>query len=114
MLDDILTVISLGRRVLNTVRTLKNDVDSFQADKANAQRPHIQLEALDKRTGDLEMLAREQNERLREIEHSLKDALVATEAVAERAGTIYWMAFAACALSVPALILSVLSLVLRR
>lgn len=114
MLDDILTVISLGRRVLNTVRTLKRDVDSFQPSRPAAEHPRAQLEALDKRTGDLEMLAREQNERLREIEHSLKDALIATEAVAERAGTIYWMAFAACVLSVPALILSVLSLALRR
>jgi hypothetical protein len=114
MLDDILTAISLGRRVLNTVRTLKGDVESFQSNKSEVHKTGLELNALDKRMGDLEMLARQQDERLRELEHSVKDALIATEAVAARAGTIYWMAFAACALSVPALILSVLSLVLRR
>jgi hypothetical protein len=67
------------------------------------------MEALNKRTDELELLAKEHDDRLREIENSLKDALTATEAVARRAGTIFWVAVAGCALSVPALVLSLLS-----
>lgn len=114
MLEDIWTAISVGRRVLKTIGVLKNDVDSFRSDKAKSEQHHSQMEALDKRTSDLENLAKEQDDRLRKIESSLKDALIATEAVAARAGTIYWMALVACALSVPALALSVISFFLHR
>jgi hypothetical protein len=114
MIEDIWMAISLGRRVLQTVGALKKDVDSFRSGRAKAQEHFAQMEALDKRTGDLEKLSKEQDDRLRQIENSLKDALIATEAVAERAGTIYWMALAACVVSAPAFVLSVISLVLLR
>jgi hypothetical protein len=114
MLENIWTVIAIGHRVVKTLGVLKKDVESFQSGNARARAQFAQMEALDKRTGELELLAKEQDNRLREIENSLKDALIATEAVAQRAGTIFWMAVAGCALSVPALVISLLSFVLRR
>ena len=110
MIEDIWMAISVGRRVLQTIGALKNDVDSFRSGRLKSSEHHTQMEALDKRTVDLERVAREQDERLRKIETSLKDALVATEAVAERAATIYWMALVACVLSAPALVISIISL----
>ena len=100
MLEDIWMAISVGRRVIKTIAALKSDVDSFRSRRAKTQEHHAQMEALDKRASDLERLAREQDDRLRQIENSLKDTLIATEAVAERVGTIYWIAVAGCALSV--------------
>src|ERR1700685_82529 len=106
MLEDIWMAISVGRRVIKTIAALKGDVDSFRSRSAKTQEHHAQMEAFDRRASDLERLAREQDDRLRQIENSLKDTLIATEAVAERVGTIYWIAVAGCALSVPAIILS--------
>jgi hypothetical protein len=60
------------------------------------------------RTSELELLAKEQEDCLREIENSVKDALTATKAVAQRVGTIFWMAIAGCTLGVFALFLSAL------
>jgi hypothetical protein len=114
MLEDIWLAISVGHRVLRTLGVLKNDVESFRSRSAQARAHNAQMEALDKRTGDLEMLAREQDDRLEEIEKSLKDALTATEALAQRVGTIYWIAVAGCAVGVPALVVSTIALVLRR
>jgi hypothetical protein len=114
MFENIWTAIAIGHRVVKTLGALKKDVDSFRSSNTRAGVQFAQMEALDKRTGELELLAKEQDERLLEIENSLKDALIATEAVARRAGTIFWMAVAGCALSVPALVLALLSFVLHR
>ena len=114
MIEDIWLAISVGSRVIKTLGALKKDVDSFRAGRAQAGAHHTQMEVLDKRTSDLEILAKEQDGRIEEIENSLKDALTATEALAQRVGTIYWMALVGCAVSVPALVISVMALVLRR
>lgn len=114
MLENIWTAIAIGHRVIKTLGALKKDVDSFRSDNVQTHVQFAQMEALDKRTGELEILAKEQDDRLRKIENSLKDVLTATEAVARRTGTIFWMAIAGCALSVPALVLSLLSFAFRR
>jgi hypothetical protein len=114
MLENIWTAIAIGHRVVKTLGALKKDVDSFRSGNDRDHVQFAQMEALDKRTGELELLAKEQDDRLGRIENSLNDVLTATEAVARRAGTIFWMALVGCALSVPALVLSLLSFVLHR
>jgi predicted RNase H-like nuclease (RuvC/YqgF family) len=114
MIEDIWMAISVGRRVLKTLGALKKDVETFRSSRARGGVHQTQMEALDKRTNDLEMLTREQESRIEDIEKSLEDALTATEALAQRVGTIYWIAVAGCAVSVPALVISVIALILRR
>jgi hypothetical protein len=114
MIENIWTAFAIGHRVVKTLGALKKDVESLRSSNAQARAHVAQMEALDKRTGELELFAKEQDDRLGEIENSLADALTATEELARRAGTIFWMAAAGCALGVPALVLSVVSFVLRR
>ena len=114
MFENIWTAIAIGHRVVKTLGALKKDVDSFRSGNDQARGQFAQMEALDKRTGELELLAKEQQERLRKIENSLTDVLTATEAVARRAGTIFWIALAGCALSLPALVFSLVSFIHRR
>jgi hypothetical protein len=113
MIDNILTVFSIGQRVIKTLGALKKDVESFRSPNEQVPAHFAQMEALDKRTAELELLAQEQDDRLREIEKSLKDALTATEALAQRVGKIFWMAMAGCALGVSALVLSAVLFHLR-
>jgi len=114
MFENIWTAIAIGQRVVKTIAALKKDVDSFRSGNVQARVQFAQMEALDKRTGELEFLAKEQDDRLRKIENSLTDVLTATEAVARRTGTIFWIAAAGCALSLPALVLSLVTFFLHR
>jgi hypothetical protein len=79
MIDNILTAFSIGQQVIKTLGALKRDVESFRSRKAEVSMHFAQMEALDKRTGELELLAKGQEDRLREIENSVKDALTATK-----------------------------------
>jgi hypothetical protein len=114
MIENIWTAIAIGHRVVKTLGALKKDVDSLRSGNVRARAQFAQMEAVDKRTGELELFAKEQEDRLRRIENSSTDVLTATEAVARRAGTIFWIGVAGCALSLPALVLSLLSFVFHR
>jgi hypothetical protein len=110
MLSDILTVISLGRKLVATIADFRRDMQTARPGDTR-KNPHAgRLEALESRLGDLESQAREQDARVAELERSLKDALRATEALAERVSTIFWIASVACGLALVGLIASVVAL----
>lgn len=108
MLQEIFTVFSVGKKVLKSVADLKRDAESFRAGSTRAHPHSAELEALGKRTGDLESLAREQRFAIHELEHGVKDASSAAEALADRVGTIFWIALVGLVLGVIALTFSIL------
>jgi len=110
MFEEILTAISLGQRLLRSLAALRKDAKSFRSDAAQSHVGFAQLEALDKRTSDLEMIAREQESRIDEVQTILKDSMVVTEALARRVGTIFWIALSGCVAGLAALILSIIAL----
>jgi hypothetical protein len=110
MLSDILTVISLGRKLIGTIADFRRDMQSARPSDA-AKNVHAgRLEALEGRLGDLESQARERDDRGAELEQSLKDALRATEALAERVSTIFWIASIGCGLALIGLIVSAVAM----
>ena len=110
MLNDILTVISLGRKLIGTIADLRRDVQSARPSDAGKNVHAGRLEALESRLGDLESQAQEQDDRGAELERSLKDALRATEALAERVSAIFWIACIGCGLALIGLIAAVVAL----
>jgi hypothetical protein len=113
MLENFWTVWTIGTGVVRTLSALRKDVESLRSGRTAALGHAAQLEALDQRTRQLELLADETDDRLEKIETSLKDAASATEALAERAGMIFWMALAGCTLSVSALAVALAALLRR-
>ncbi len=107
MLSDILNVISLGSNFIRTIADLRRDIQSVSSGDARTKVHAVQIEALEGRLADLESQAREQDARVAELEQSLKDTLRATEALAERVSTIFWIASVACGLALIGLIASV-------
>jgi exonuclease VII large subunit len=110
MLNDILTVISLGRKLIGTIADFRRDMQAARPSDAAKIVHSGRLEALEGRFGDLESQATSQGARVAELEQSLKDALRATEALAERASAIFWIASVACGLALIGLIASVVAL----
>ena len=110
MLSDIWTVISLGRKLIGTIADLRRDIQSVRSGDTRKNVHAGRLEALESRLGDLESQAKEQDNRAAELERSLKDALRATEALAERVSAIFWIACIGCGLALIALIASVVAL----
>jgi hypothetical protein len=110
MLQEILAAISLGQRLLKGLAALRKDAASFRSARAQTDTASTQLDALHKRTSDLEVIAQEQDARLGEIEGVLKDSMVVSEALARRVGTIFWIALTGCAAGVAALIVSAVAL----
>jgi cytochrome c biogenesis protein ResB len=108
MLQEIFTAFSLGKKVLKSLADLRRDAESFRSGTANANVHSAQLEALGKRTETLESLAREQRFAIQELEHGVKDASSAAEALANRVGTIFWIALVGIILGVIALTFSIL------
>jgi hypothetical protein len=113
MLENFWTVWTIGTGVVRTLSALRKDVESLRSGRAAALGHAAQLEALDQRTRQLELLAGDTDDRLEKIETSIKDAANATEALAQIAGTIFWMALAGCTLSVPALAVALVVLLRR-
>jgi chromosome segregation ATPase len=111
MLSDILTVISLGRKLIGTIADLRRDIQLVRSGDARKNVHTGRLEALETRLGDLESQAKEHDTRMAELEQSLKDTLRATEALAERVSTIFWIASVACGLALLGLIASVVALI---
>jgi phage-related minor tail protein len=110
MIGDILSAISLGRKLIGTIADLRRDIQSVRSGDARKNAHTGRFEALESRLGDLESQAKEQETRASELEQSLKDTLRATEALAERVSTIFWIASVACGLALIGLILSVVAL----
>jgi hypothetical protein len=110
MVEEILAAISLGHRVLNGVRAFRKEAASLRTETTRAEASAAKMDALDERTSNLEIMAREQAERTAAIERLLKESLVATEAVAHRVGVIFWIAVTGCAAGCLALILAIIAL----
>jgi hypothetical protein len=110
MLGDILSAISLGRKLVTTIADLRRDIHSVSSENAPVEPKPGRLEALDARLSDIECQAREHHARVIAVEQSLNDTLRATEALAERVSTIFWVAGIACGLAGIALIIGIVAL----
>jgi len=110
MLSNILTVISLGHKLIGTIADFRRDMQAARPSDATKNVHTGRLEALEGRLGDLESQAKEQDARVADLERSLQDALRATEALAERVSAIFWIASVAFGLTLIGLIASVVAL----
>lgn len=107
--DDILTAIALGAGLTQAVVSLKKRIAALRSGAIleNLKPP---VEALDKRTSDLESLARRQAVRISDLEIGLEGASAVTSALAQRVSTIFWIALVSGAVALVALILSILAI----
>ena len=106
--DDILNAIALGTRLAKSVVSLKKHIDDLRSGAAPENPQPSPIEALDKRTSDLESLARKQAVRISDLEIGLEDASAVTSALAQRVGTIFWIALLSGTVALIGLILSIL------
>jgi predicted nucleic acid-binding protein len=105
--DDILTAIALGTRLTKAVVSLKKHIDVLRSGATSEGLQPSSIEALDKRTSDLESLARRQAVRISDLEIGLEDAAVVTTALAERVSAIFWIAVLSGTVALTALVLSI-------
>jgi phage-related minor tail protein len=110
MLGDILSAISLGRKLIGTIADLRRDIQSVRSGGARQDVHAGRLEALEGRLDGLESQAKEHDAQAAQLEQGLKDVLRATEALAERVSTIFWIASVGCGLALIGLIVSVVAL----
>jgi predicted nucleic acid-binding protein len=108
--DDILTAIALGTRLTKAIVSLKKHIDVLRSGATSGDLRPSPIEALDKRTSDLESLARRQAVRISDLELGLEDAAVITSALAERITTIFWIALLSGTVALLALILSIFTI----
>jgi hypothetical protein len=111
MVGDILSAISLGRKLVATISDLRRDVQAVRAGPPARDIHAGRFEALENRLDDLETKARDQHARAVGLEQSLNDVLRATEALANRVSTIFWIACTACGLGLAGLIVAIVALV---
>ena len=110
MLGDILYAISLGRKLIGTIADLRRDIQSVRSGGERKDVHAGRLEALESRLDGLESQAKEHDAQAAQLEQGLKDVLRATEALAERVSTIFWIASVGCGLALTGLIVSVVAL----
>lgn len=110
MLSEIFTAISLGRKLITTIADLRRDIQSVRSSGARKDVQVGRLEAFESRLESLESQAGEQEAEATRLEEGLKDVLRATEALAERVSTIFWIAVVGCGLAFIGLIISVAAL----
>jgi hypothetical protein len=110
MIGDILSAISLGRRLVETIADLRRDIQSVRSEGARKDIHAGRLEALEGRLDGLESEAKEHDAQTAQLEQGLKDVLRATEALAERVSTIFWIAAVGCGLALIGVIVSVVVL----
>jgi len=110
MLGDILYAISLGRKLIGTIADLRRDIQSVRSGGERKDVHAGRLEALESRLDGLESQAKEHDAQAAQLEQGLKDVLRATEALAERVSTIFWIASVGCGLALIGLIVSVVAL----
>jgi hypothetical protein len=109
-LDDLFTTIALGAKLTRSVISLKNHIDALRSGATFEYAPPSVLDALDRRTADLESLASQQAARIAALETSLADASAVTDALAHRVGTIFWIALMGGTFGLIALVLSIVSI----
>ncbi len=110
MLSDIFSAISLGRRLVETIADLRRDIQSVRPGGARKDVHAGRFEAVEGRLDGLESEAKEHEAQTAQLEQGLKDVLRATEALAERVSTIFWIAAVGCGLALIGLIVSVIAL----
>jgi hypothetical protein len=110
MIGEVLDVIALGRKLIETIGNLRRDVQSARAVQPQKSASSAHVELLENRIGAVEARAKEHDDRLAELEQSLEDTLRATEALAQRVSAIFWIAIAGCGLAVIALVASAVAL----
>ena len=110
MLSEIFTAISLGRKLIATIADLRRDIQSVRSGGARKDVPAGRLEALESRLESLESQSKEHDAQAAQLEQGLKDVLRATEALAERVSTIFWIASVGCGLALIGVIVSVVAL----
>lgn len=110
MLSDILSAISLGRKLVTTIADLRRDVQSVRSEDVRTEPKPGHLEALESRLGDIESQGREHHARVIAVEQRLNDVLRATEALAVRVSAIFWVAWVGCGLALAGLIIAVVAL----
>lgn len=109
-LDDLFTTIALGTKLTRAVISLKKHIDSLRSGgTAERVQPSV-LEALDRRTADLESLAVRQADRITALETSLEDASGVADALAERVGTVFWLTLMSGSIGLIALVLSIIAI----
>lgn len=110
MLSEIFAAISLGRKLITTIADLRRDIQSVRSGGTRKDIHVGRLEALESRLESLESQTKEQEAEATRLEESLKDVLRATEALAERVSTIFWIAAVGCGLALIGAIVSVVGL----
>lgn len=110
MIGDVLDMIALGRKLIETIGNLRRDVQSARAVPPGKSAGSAQVDLLENRIGAVESRAKEHDDRLAELEQSLEDTLRATEALAQRVSAIFWIAIVGCGLAVIALVASSVAL----
>jgi len=110
MISDILEVIALGRKLIETISDLRRDVQSARTTHPGKSAGPSHVELLEGRIVQIESQTREHGVRLDDLEQSLNDTLRATEALARRVSAIFWIAIVGCTLAVVALVASAVAL----
>jgi len=113
-LDDLFTTIALGTTLTRAVISLKKHISTLRSGAAVEYLPPSAIEALDRRTADLESLVKHQSTRISALETGLEDASAVTEALADRVSTIFWFAMMSGAVGLIALVLSIIAIVRAR
>jgi phage-related minor tail protein len=110
MLGDILSAISLGRKLIGTIADLRRDIQTVRSGGTRKDVHAGRFEALEGRLDGLESEAKEHDAEVAQLEQGLKDVLRATEALAERVSTIFWIAAVGCGWALIGVIVSVIAL----
>ena len=109
-LDDVFGTIALGTKLTRAVMSLKRHIDAPRSGSTPEYVQPAVLEALDRRTADLESLASRQADRIAALETGLEDASGVADVVAERVGTVFWIALMSGAVGLIALVLSIVTI----
>ena len=110
MLRDIFAAISLGRKLVTTITDLRRDIQPAPPANTGTETKPGRIEALESRLGDIESRAREQHARVITLEQSLNEVLRATEALAGRVSTTFWIASVGCGLALAGLVVAIAAL----
>lgn len=108
--DDILTAIAWGGKLSRAVVSLKKHIDALRSGATFEYSQPSAIDALDRRTADLELLASRQAARINALETGLEDASAVTDALAHRVGTIFWIALIGGTVALIALVLSIVAI----
>jgi len=113
-LDDLFTTIALGTKLTRAVISLKKHIDTLRSGTTLEYVQPSVLEALDRRTADLELLASRQADRITALETSLEDASGVADALAQRVGSVFWIAVMSGTVGSIALVLSIIAIAYGR